>query len=137
MKTLVLGHRGMLGNAVIKYFNSQDIETAILNTRYPSDDFFSELKSYTGEFIINCVASIPQRTQDFKINYNLPEYLTNLNKKIIHPDTDCIFNGKSTTPYKKYDIPNAESDYGKSKIKALTKLNNNTKIINFFILNRF
>lgn len=129
MKVLILGHKGMLGNAVVNYFHNQNVEVSFLNSRYPTNSFFSDLESYDGDYIINCVASIPQRTKDFEINYKLPEYLTTLDKKIIHPDTDCIFNGKANIQYKKYDLPDADSEYGKSKIKALTKLNKNTKII--------
>ena len=79
----------MLGNAVHKYF-SQFHEVDIIEHRWPSNEFIQYIKTYNGDFIVNCIGSIPQKTNDFGINSILPIYLDlNTNCKIIHPSTDC------------------------------------------------
>ena len=92
MKILILGHNGMLGNAVYKYFNNcNDYEVSIITTsRYPEEEFLSYIKEYDGDYIINCIGAIPQKTNNFEINCLLPVYLDlNTKCKIIHPGTDC------------------------------------------------
>ena len=44
VKVLVLGHTGMLGNCVYKYFSSfENIETFTVDGRWPDDDFLTEI----------------------------------------------------------------------------------------------
>jgi dTDP-4-dehydrorhamnose reductase len=89
MKILILGHRGMLGNAVYKYLSQfHDVDT--IDFRWPSNEFIQYIENYKGDFIINCIGAIPQKTNDFGINSVLPIYLDlNTRCKIIHPSTDC------------------------------------------------
>lgn len=89
MKILILGHTGMLGNAVYRYLQQYyTIDT--INERWPSEKFFNYIKNYDGNFIINCIGAIPQKTTEFGINSILPIFLElNSNCKIIHPSTDC------------------------------------------------
>lgn len=89
MKILVLGHTGMLGNAVHRYLqNFYTIDT--IDYRWPSNEFIEYIKSYNGDFIINCIGAIPQKTSNFGINSILPVFLDLTSKcKIIHPSTDC------------------------------------------------
>lgn len=90
MKILILGHTGMLGSMILKYFNSLNLEVVTTSHRYPTESFFQFIKSFDGQFIINCIASIPQRTDDFKINSDLPIWLNNNSPcRVIHPGTDC------------------------------------------------
>ena len=120
MKILLLGHTGMLGNAVHQCLNVK-IETTDL--RWPDDEFKSFIKNYEGDYIVNCIGAIPQRTDKFEINYELPIWLEeNSNCKIIHPGTDCETDN---------------DEYGVSKRKAssyLTVHGTNTKIIKTSII---
>ena len=88
MKVLVLGHKGMLGHMVIKYLQKKDINVTTTDSRWPY--IKKDIKSFGGEFIINCIGAIPQRTNSFDINWEIPIWL-DLNSpcKIIHPGTDC------------------------------------------------
>ena len=89
MQILILGHMGMLGNAVHRYLQKYyTIDT--IDFRWPSNEFIDYIKSYEGDYIINCIGAIPQKTSDFGINSILPIFLElNSTCKIIHPATDC------------------------------------------------
>ena len=120
MKIFVLGHKGMLGHMVVTYLESQGINVHTVNQRFPNWDS----KIFKGtNYVINCIGAIPQRTNSFKINYELPIWLSNnLDCKIIHPGTDC-------------EIDN--DDYGISKKKAtdfILNESNNTKILKASII---
>ena len=39
MKVLVLGHNGMLGNAVFKYLSTNQINLVTTNLRWPDENF--------------------------------------------------------------------------------------------------
>lgn len=125
MKVLVLGHKGMLGHMVLKYlkYNNPYSEFVTIDKRWPSPKFKESIKEFNGEFIINCIGAIHQRTNQFDINWELPQWLDeNADCKIIHPGTDCEMD---------------DDDYGNSKriaaewIKSSSK---NTKIIKTSIL---
>tara|TARA_R110002020_G_scaffold423569_1_gene632650 strand:+ start:118 stop:825 length:708 start_codon:yes stop_codon:yes gene_type:complete len=86
MDILILGHKGMLGHMVVKYLKSQEFKITTPNNRWPNTQ---ELLNYKGDFIINCIANIPNRKDKFSINYELPIWLdTNLDCNIIHPGTE-------------------------------------------------
>lgn len=91
MRILILGDSGMLGHMVKRYLNfNTDYEIhTIKEARFPSPDFKNLiLNDY--DYIINCIGSIPQRTKDYTLNYELPIWLEqNINTRIIHPGTDC------------------------------------------------
>ena len=127
MKVLVLGHKGMLGHMVSKLLTSKGIEVEKIfitkKNRWPSSNLKNDIKSFKGDYIINCIGAIHQRTNQFNINWELPQWLDkNTNCKIIHPGTDCEMD---------------DDDYGNSKriaaewIKSSSK---NTKIIKTSIL---
>jgi|TARA_B100000085_G_scaffold201079_1_gene184586 dTDP-4-dehydrorhamnose reductase len=107
MKVLVIGHTGMLGNAVCKYLNTQkDVSVVIFSkkNRWPFDSFKKSVVKFDGDYIINCIGAIPQRTNQFEVNYELPIWLDkNADCRIIHPATDCEMD---------------DDEYGKSKAKA-------------------
>lgn len=91
MKILILGHKGMLGHMVKKYLDSvNEFEIITINYRWPSDEFKKSIENFDGEYIVNCIGAIHQRTDRFEINWELPIYLDFYsNSKIIHPGTDC------------------------------------------------
>lgn len=90
MDVIVLGHKGMLGHMVVKFLYDKGYNVTTYDYRYPSNEFKEFIKQYNGNYIINCIGAIPQRTKDFSVNYELPIWLdTYANCNIIHPGTDC------------------------------------------------
>ena len=75
MRVLVLGHRGMLGHMVVKYLQDQNISVSTLSTRWPVCQI--EINNFEGDYIINCIGAIPQRTDNFDINWELPIWWKN------------------------------------------------------------
>jgi dTDP-4-dehydrorhamnose reductase len=58
--------------------------------RFEDPTFKNSLIGFDGDAIINCVGAIPQKTKDFKINTDLPIWLSNNVKcRVVHPGTDC------------------------------------------------
>ena len=120
MKILVLGHRGMLGHMVCEYLYSKLYKVVTTDRRFPNwnKEVFEGV-----DFIIDCIGAIPQKTNDFDINYQISIWLNeNTNCKIIHPATDCEFDN---------------SDYGISKKKCIDYIKNScksTKIIQTSII---
>lgn len=118
MKVLILGHKGMLGHMVHKFFESKGIECVTTSCRWPTSCFKNFVQKFEGDFIVNCIGAIHQRTDQFNINWELPQWLDeNLSTKIIHPGTDCEMD---------------DDDYGNSKRIAaewIKEKSKNTKII--------
>jgi dTDP-4-dehydrorhamnose reductase len=90
MRILILGHTGMLGHMVHKYLTSKLLNVETAQHRWPSQEFKEFVKDYDGDFIINCIGAIHQKTNNFDVNWELPIFLDFYSKcKIIHPGTDC------------------------------------------------
>ena len=133
MKVLVLGHKGMLGHMVHKYLSTkEDCKLGTTDLRWPSEEFkdfiFDFWYSQKGDYIINCIGAIHQRTDNFDVNTDLPIWLDESihggirNCKIIHPGTDCEID---------------DDEYGISKRKAaeyLLEKGQMTKIIKTSII---
>ena len=125
MKILILGHRGMLGHMVLRYLSTKNnLELITTNERWPSEKFMDFLLDFDGDFVVNCIGAIHQKTNEFKINVDLPIWLDTINKKykIIHPGTDCESDN---------------DEYGISKKQAseyLRKKGKDTKIIKASII---
>ena len=119
MRVFVLGHKGMLGHMVAKYLRSQGVNVDVILKRFP--DWSYGMFEYA-DYIINCIGAIPQRTDNFTINYELPQWLSKLDTKVIHPGTDCEMDN---------------DEYGTSKRKAAEYILNhstNTKILKTSII---
>jgi dTDP-4-dehydrorhamnose reductase len=144
-RILVLGHKGMLGNAVVKYFQSinKSYKVVTTETRWGEADFVTFLQKKEYDVIVNCIGGIPQKGVKehdlFFLNKELPLFLDSLGKKVILPSTDCEFSGSipNNSFYTKTDTRDAVDVYGKSKAEASFYLENNalhTKIIRTSIL---
>ena len=143
-KILVLGHKGMLGNVVVKYFTTQEnYEVLTTDTRWGHELFKEALKNTEASFIVNCIGAIPQKKfidDTFTtINFDLPVFLETLNKRIIHPTTDCEFSGNIPLKqqYAVTDERDATDAYGKSKADIsllIEKSFKNTKMIRTSII---
>ena len=108
MRILVLGHNGMLGHMVVKYLQSQEYDVVKFIGRFPENQ--KTLLEFKGDYIINCIGAIPQRTNNFDINWYLPIWLdTHAPCKVIHPGTDCEMD---------------DDDYGISKRIAANYIRN-------------
>lgn len=123
MDVMILGHNGMLGHMVAKYLKDQNINIKTTSHKYPSSEFEQDVLSFNGDYIINCIGSIPQKTKNFSVNYDLPLWLSNNAKvKVVHPGTDCEID---------------DDEYGISKRKArdyILENSINTKIIKASII---
>lgn len=143
-KILILGHNGMLGNALFKFFNENKQYTVTTTKERWGDVSFNEtLIESDSDIIINCIGAIPQKNKDESdyntVNIDLPIFLEKLNKKIIHPSTDCEFSGNIELgmKYKKSDTRDANDSYGKSKADISRTIENefkNTKVIRTSII---
>jgi dTDP-4-dehydrorhamnose reductase len=119
MRVFVLGHKGMLGHMVAKYLRSQGVDVDVTSRRFP--DWNYEMFE-RADYVVNCIGAIPQRTNNFTINYELPQWLSKLDTKVIHPGTDCEMD---------------DDEYGASKRKAAEYILNNstnTKILKTSII---
>lgn len=122
MRVAVLGHTGMLGHMVVKYLKHKKLEILTTDFRWPSEEFKDFIINLNADFLINCIGCIPQKNSDWQlyksINILLPRFLSdNFKCKIIHPTTDCEFDGQISIDnfYFKNDIANSLNDYGISK----------------------
>ena len=143
MKTLILGHKGMLGNAAHLYFTRSNNVVTTCDYRWDTVEFKEFVLNSDAEYIINCIGSIPQKNSDrhefIKCNIDLPIFLESTGKKIIHPSTDCEFSGSIPYPqkYRKKDFRDANDDYGVSKAlisEMITSDFKNTKSIRTSII---
>ena len=123
MRVLVLGHGGMLGNAVLKFLKHKKITTLTTDSRWPTDGFKNFVEQCECDFVVNCIGAIPQRKNDFSVNHELPHWLDSLtNIKNIHPGTDCEID---------------DDNYGLSKRRAVEYIvdsGKNTKILKTSII---
>lgn len=145
-KIIVLGHKGMLGHMVVKYFTSKGYDVITIQNRYePSSRslFFEEILQHPDSIVINAIGRIKQKSEDTNdllwANAILPLDLTkNLHptQTLIHPSTDCVFDGLTDTPYPIHANQNAKDDYGWSKQLGETAVNrrNNTIIVRVSII---
>jgi dTDP-4-dehydrorhamnose reductase len=113
INVLILGHNGMLGHMVSNYLTNKNVQIETTEFRWPSNEFKDFIKNYDGDYIINCIGAIHQRTNNFDVNWELPIFLDFYSKcNIIHPGTDG-------------DID--ENDYGISKKIARDFVLNSSK----------
>jgi dTDP-4-dehydrorhamnose reductase len=89
-KILVLGHNGMLGHMVVKYLLDKGYDITTCDYKFPTSEFIQFVSEYKGDYIINCIGAIPQKTKEFSLNFELPIWLdTYASCNIVHPGTDC------------------------------------------------
>lgn len=95
MRILVLGHKGLLGNCVAKYLSLHDgLEIITTEKRWPLHDFIEFVKNERLDWIINCIAQIPQSKPTapdlFNANLGLPVFLASLDANVIHPSSNDL-----------------------------------------------
>jgi dTDP-4-dehydrorhamnose reductase len=138
MKIIVLGHKGMLGQMAVSYFEKKHhVVTTNLRFDYSSlDEWTNFMRQHDNSFIINCVGKIKQKSNDLNelvwVNTILPLTLAKVllpSQILIQPSTDCVFSGKKLAPYAINDTPDATDFYGWSKHLGEIALKNNTQSI--------
>jgi dTDP-4-dehydrorhamnose reductase len=143
MKILVLGHTGMLGRTVVSYLQQEGVDVYTITARWGAVDFEKKIRNCKPDFIINCIGIIPQkspRASEYQvINVLLPRFLETLGIPVIHPSTDCEFNGRLEVgkTYTKQSVRDADDAYGKSKADISKEIETdfkNTKIIRTSII---
>jgi dTDP-4-dehydrorhamnose reductase len=124
-RVIILGSRGMLGSLVNSYFKKRKYFISNINVKINYNNVskvINLINKYPKSIVINCIGKIKQKRHTlediFFINSIFPYILSkNLYKKhfLVHPSTDCVFNGKNSNFYKVNSNFNAHDDYGISK----------------------
>lgn len=123
-RMLVLGHRGMLGHFVLRYFRQQGFVTSTVEARYDEHDskaFWAKVQACKPDVVINCIGLIKQRSSSAKdllsLNAAFPLRLRiHLSPQVllVQPSTDCVFSGDQGQ-YEATALPDASDSYGISK----------------------
>lgn len=124
-EVVILGSAGMLGQMVKKYFSAAGYQVTCFDNRFNYTDkvaYATYLRSLRNAIVFNCIGKIKQKTEDvgdlLQANAILPAELRNCLHEdviLIHPSTDCVFNGEKGSPYAVKDAADATDDYGWSK----------------------
>jgi len=127
MRVCVLGHRGMLGHIVVRYFREQGCQVFTLKQRFMPDSahyFLEQIQVAQPDWCVNCIGVGPRqavsREHLFEVNSLLPELCAeSLPPPVgfIQSSTDAVFEpfrpDRTST-----DIPDAVDEYGLSKRHA-------------------
>lgn len=137
LKVLVLGSTGLIGHQVFNYLvktekyelynityrKKLNNETILCDVRN-QDKFIDQVKSISPDVIVNCIGILIQGANldpenAIFINAYFPHKLMSLadelNCKLIHISTDCVFSGEKEIPYTEKDFKDGKDTYAKSK----------------------
>lgn len=127
---LIIGHMGMLANAIRRQLTNHGIEfigvdrdTFDVTDEKQVADIFA---NHNPTLVFNCAAAtnVDGCETDFesarKLNGDALKYLAEAAKrhggKLVHYSTDFVFDGKKKGTYSEIDQPNPLSAYGKTKL---------------------
>ena len=135
-KILLLGATGMAGHMAYYHLASTgryEIKTAVFRSKLTEDsilldvskpdDVVKVVHEVKPDIVINCIGVLIKGSKDHPdnailINAYLPHLLKRLcdevNAKLIHISTDCVFSGKKGN-YTENDVRDADDTYGRSK----------------------
>lgn len=135
-KILILGSSGMLGHVIYHYFNEQNKfiiynishknklnESSLLIDVFNLDQLNKLILELKPDYIVNCIgllikSSFNSNSNAIFLNSYFPHYLSdlcfNINAKLIHVSTDCVFKG-DVGSYHEDDPKTAQDIYGSSK----------------------
>jgi len=136
-KVLILGSSGLIGHQVYNYlkdnsdFSLSNIsyrrklnsETILLDAR-SEQKFFDHIRRINPNYVVNCIGIlISEAKQDLEsaifLNAHLPHRLEELaneiNAKLIHMSTDCVFSGMKKSAYLETDERDGKGTYAKTK----------------------
>ena len=135
-KILILGSTGLIGHQVFHYLNNSseyqlfNLSRSMLNSETLLVDVRNEkelvklIEKLRPNIIVNCIGLLigesnisPENA--IYLNAFLPHRLLrlsdDLNIKLIHMSTDCVFSGNKKTPYFETDLKDGEDIYAKTK----------------------
>ena len=126
MRVLVLGHTGMLGQALLRRLSLEDIKvlTVARNDLDALEPNFAKIGILAPNVIVNAIGLINRRMHlresDFlRVNSLFPrrlaDYCQGLNINLIHVSTDCVFSGDAG-PYDESSPSLAVDTYGRTKL---------------------
>ena len=147
-KVLILGSSGLIGHQVHNYLNDNcdynlfniaysrklNNKTILLNARN-EHKFFDEIRRIQPKCIINCIGVLISGSSNdpenaIFLNAYFPHRLailaTEINSKLIHMSTDCVFSGNKSEPYVESDERDGVGTY--SKTKSLGELGNSNHL---------
>lgn len=135
-KVIILGALGMAGHIMAEHLDSLNKYQIFGIARSKDTKYISKildvrntesLKAYIEEvkpdFIINCIGILVSKSNNelttaIQINSYLPHYLSELGKelnyKLIHISTDCVFSGKKGQ-YKEDSFRDGDDNYARTK----------------------
>ena len=124
-RIIILGSKGMLGQMAKAYFTRQDFNVQIFDERFSEincEAYVKRLNAFEDSVVLNCIGRIKQKSEDsqqlFLSNTIFPLALSRSLKQthiLIHPSTDCVFDGNATEPYPYFTPHTAQDVYGLSK----------------------
>ncbi len=137
LKVLVLGSTGLIGHQVFNFlektgnyelhnitYRKKLNQDSILQNVRNEKEFLNTIRSISPDIIVNCIgvlidgANADPENAIF-INAYMPHRLMNLcgeiNSKLIHISTDCVFSGAKDSAYVEDDIKDGKDTYAKSK----------------------
>jgi dTDP-4-dehydrorhamnose reductase len=137
IKVLILGASGLIGHQLFFYLKSFDKyevyavsksqmvdHSSVLMDVLKKNNLKSCIKNTQPELVINCIGALINISEEnpemaHKLNAELPHVLSQLSKelnfRLIHISTDCVFSGNSSKPYTEIDLPDGASTYAITK----------------------
>ncbi|MCD5384394.1 MAG: SDR family oxidoreductase [Candidatus Pacebacteria bacterium] len=136
-KVLVLGSTGLIGHQVYNYLNENSsyelynisyrkklVDDTILLDIRDEKELINNIENIKPDIIINCIGILiggankdPENA--IFINAYIPHRLMRLaddiNAKLVHISTDCVFSGDKKEPYNETDDKDGKDTYAKAK----------------------
>lgn len=147
IKVLILGSTGMLGHVVFNYLNEHSdfiIYDLVFRNKLRDESIVCDITDKNAvkeiilqikpDYVINCIGVLIKGSQTnpsnaIYINSFFPHFLTSIlreiDSKLIHVSTDCVFSGKKGF-YLETDYRDADDVYGRSK--ALGEIENDKDV---------
>ena len=107
----------------ISYTRKLNNETILLDAR-KEQYFFDQIRHIQPNYIVNCIGILISESKHnpksaVSLNAHLPHKLekltNNINAKLIHMSTDCVFSGNKQSPYHETDEKDGIDTYAKTK----------------------
>lgn len=148
-KIFIIGSKGMAGH-VINFYLKENTNYKVLSVARDSQFFMPDyeadvtdfstlariLKTETPDFVINCIGLLNQEAENnpdkaILLNSYLPHFLAKkseeINYKLIHISTDCVFNGNKGS-YTEDSVKDGYGFYAQSKALGEVSYGNNVTI---------